>query len=249
MAGCIELLLKALERQRYTGGYEKWLGLVRRGHRLHQARSCALAVYSGAGRLPVCFTPGSPCLLSYCPTYCALLLCRCRASSSYRRWCSTYRAPTRQACSRRRHGSRQAAGGKPPHSVLSVCCWRSPSWPHAHFHSPPVPLRWLVLQDLWSERALELRRNKSQRQRQKEQEQQREAAKERAEAQLLQRSPLAGKAAALATSGLRATALGAGGGAGRCCRSSGACACCSACSVAAAAGCISSRRTHAALLL
>ena len=86
--------------------------------------------------------------------------------------------------------------------------------------SLPAPIHCpsLALQDLWSERALELRRNKSQRQRQKEQEQQREAAKERAEAQLLQRSPLAGKAAALATSGLRATALGAGGGAGRCCR-------------------------------
>lgn len=57
-----------------------------------------------------------------------------------------------------------------------------------------------------------MREHLRQRQQQKDQEQRREAAKEKAEAQLLQRSPLAGKAAALATSGLRATALGAGGG-------------------------------------
>lgn len=57
-----------------------------------------------------------------------------------------------------------------------------------------------------------MREHLRQRQQQKDQEQRREAAKEKAETQLLQRSPLAGKAAALATSGLRATALGAGGG-------------------------------------
>lgn len=62
-----------------------------------------------------------------------------------------------------------------------------------------------------------MREQLQQRQQQKQAEQKREAAKERAEAQLLQRSPLAGKAAALATSGLRATALGAGGGAAGCC--------------------------------
>lgn len=31
VAGCIELLLQALERQKYTPAYDKWLGLVRHG--------------------------------------------------------------------------------------------------------------------------------------------------------------------------------------------------------------------------
>ncbi|PRW59351.1 cullin-associated NEDD8-dissociated 1 isoform B [Chlorella sorokiniana] len=122
VAGCIELLLQALERQKYTPAYDKWLGLAQ-GHKLISALA------------------------------------------------------------------RNMQGAYPPGVQQAAT----------------------QLKELWSARAFKMREHLRQRQRQKEQEQKREAAKEKADAQLLQRSPLASKAAALATSGLRATALGAGG--------------------------------------